>query len=129
MGVYWFLVFVRAQGVAFMFDFVLALARLLVDIPRIAVSNDANDDIVCLDVRGVERRYEGLSDVDKRHLAEYWLLFQAIAVRQNEIHQDAVRLNRELIRWIGCALASPDLGQELGEDGRLEDGRLEDGGA
>jgi hypothetical protein len=96
-----------------MLGFVLVLARILVDIPCIAVPSGEDDEILYLDLADVERRYERLSEQEKRGVADCWQAFQAIVIRQNQVHRDAVRLNAEMIRWIVRELTARDRGAEV----------------
>jgi hypothetical protein len=99
-----------------MLGFLLALARLIVDIPCIAVSGGEDDEILYLDVGVVERCYERLSELEKCRVANCWQAFQSIVVRQNEVHRDAARLNVEMIRWIIRVLVNRDSRAEARDD-------------
>jgi hypothetical protein len=104
---------IRVQGGVLMFEFVLALARILVDIPCIVASGENADEISYLGLGGIERRYERLSEQEKHQVADCWQAFQSIVIRQNEVHRDAVRLNVELIRWFVRELENRDAGMNV----------------
>jgi hypothetical protein len=104
-----------------MFDFVLALVRILLEIPHVGLSTKTSDEALCIDVDEIEKKYRQLGESDKQWFEDCWQEFRAIVMRQNEAHKRASLLSRKLVGRIGVELAGIELaGAELAEQARAQ---------